>query len=174
MKTLTNYLSMIVLAVLGTACVSGGFDENPQLDELENALKKAPKVESISVNGVVVEKNTQSQRQVDARIGDVLKLDAVFSSGKDAQLTELEFFRQYYGVIYPQEAPHPVDSLTDGFYDLSGLESSFSYEYTVPEEDDEGFHFEAGNIITIQIRVKNSLDNYGYRSLVIHLVDEEE
>jgi len=44
----------------------------------------------------------------------------------------------------------------------------------VPEEDDEGFHFEAGNIITIQYRVKNSLDNYGYRSLVIRLVDEEE
>jgi len=50
------------------------------------------------------------------------------------------------------------------------LESTFSYEYTVPEE----VIFEAGNIITIQYRVKNSLDNYGYRSLVIRLVDEEE
>jgi|GEM_PF-1564936 len=174
MKTSINYIAIVLMAVLGAACTTGGFNNNPQLEELENALDKAPNVEAIKVNGTVIEKNTQSLREVDASIGDVLKLEADFTSGKDAQLVELEFYRQYYGRVNGQEAPHPVDTLTDGFYNLSGLESTFSYDYTVPAVDDDDFDFEVGTIITIQYRLKNSLDNYGYRALVIHIVDKEE
>lgn len=169
MKTLINTLGVMLLAVLATSCVTGGFNDNPQLDELEDALAKAPSIEMIKANGEEVKRNTHSIREISAKVGDVVKLEAELTSGKGADLVELEFYRQYYGRIYAQEDPLPVDSLTDGFYDISGKSMTFSYDYTIPTVDDGGHDFEDGNIITIQYRVKNSLENYGYKSLVIEI-----
>ena len=55
-----------------SSCLSGGFDENPQLEELEEALKTAPKIESLKINGTEVERNTESRRVINAKVGDVL------------------------------------------------------------------------------------------------------
>lgn len=169
MKTLINNLGILLIAVLATSCVTGGFNDNPQLDDLEDALAKAPSIVMIKANGEEVKRNTHSQREITAKVGDVVKLDAELTSGKGADLVELEFFRQYYGRHYAQEDPHPVDSLTDGFYDITGKSMTFSYDFTVPEVDDDDNPFEDGTIITIQYRVKNSLENYGYRSLIIEI-----
>ncbi len=167
-----NKLYVLLLLGFGlSSCLSGGFDENAQLDEWNNELAKAPKVESISVNGQIVERNQQSRRVIDAKIGDVLNFDVKLLSGKNASLEELEFFRVYYYLEDFQEAPRPVDPGTQGVYPLSGEEFNFTYAYTVTEKDDDGFHFDPGYIIQIYCRVKNSLGNYGYRSVEIHIVE---
>ncbi|MBL7858568.1 MAG: hypothetical protein JNM57_12840 [Cyclobacteriaceae bacterium] len=163
-----NFCTIGLLALALSACVTGGFDENPQLDWRNEELAKAPKVESISVNGVIVERNTQSIRVVHAKIGDVLEVSAAITSGKNAALKELEVSRQYYG----EEDPQPLDPLSgDGFYDLTGNTFVFDYNYTVPAEDDDGFDFHAGDVILVYFRVRNTLDNFGYKAFEIHLED---
>ncbi len=167
-----NKIYVLLLVGFGlSSCLTGGFDENPQLDKQNNELAKAPKVEAIRVNGQVVERNRLSRRVIEAKIGDVLNFDITLISGKNASLEELEFFRVYYYLEDFQEAPHPVDPDTQGVYPLSGEEFNFTYAYTVPEEDDDGFHFDPGYIIQVYCRVKNSLGNYGYRSVEIHIVE---
>jgi hypothetical protein len=123
------------------------------------------------VNGEEVERNTQSRRVVDARVGDALEFDVQLTSGSDAQLEELEFFRVYYYGEDFQEDPRPVDPNTNGFYEISGKTHDFTYTYTVPEQDDDGFTFDPGYTIQVFFRVKNSLGNYGYRSIEIHIVE---
>ena len=157
---------LVLIAIVLSSCVTGGFDENPQLDSRNEALAKAPKVESVFVNGVPVERNTQSIRVVNAKVGDVLAVSASLSSGKSATLKELEVSRQYYR----SEAPQPLDPLSgDGFYDLTGNTYVFDYDYTVPVEDDDGFEFHPGDVILVYFRVSNTLDNYGYKAFEIHI-----
>ena len=38
---------LISASILLASCVTGGFNENPQLDDLNNALAKAPKIDEI-------------------------------------------------------------------------------------------------------------------------------
>ncbi|HEX5167795.1 MAG TPA: hypothetical protein VFW11_01375 [Cyclobacteriaceae bacterium] len=167
-----NKIYYLLLIGFGlSSCLSGGFDENEQLDELNNELAKAPKVESISVNGAVVERNQQSRRVIEAKTGDVLNFDVKLTSGKGATLEELEFFRVYYYLEGFQEDPKPVDPNTQGVYPISGAQFDFTYSYTVPEEDDDGFHFDPGYIIQVYCRAKNSLGNYGYKAIEIHIVE---
>jgi hypothetical protein len=163
------FISISALLFLGS-CVTGGFDENPQLDELNNAQAKAPKVDEIFVNGELLERNTQSVRVVDATIGEVLSIDAEILSGKDAELVELEVARQYYWNNGPED-PLPLDGSTSGFYAITGKEFTFSYDYTVPSEDDDGFDFHPGDQIYVYFRVENSRGNYGFKAFEIHLIE---
>lgn len=162
-------ISISVLLFLGS-CVTGGFDENPQLDDLNDALAKAPKVDAIFVNGVELQRNSQSVRVVEATIGEVLSIDAEILSGKSAQLSELEVFRQYYWNNGP-EAPLPLDPLTTGVYPVTGKEYTFSYDYTVPAQDDDGFDFHAGEQIYVYFRAQNDLGNFGFKAFEIHIVE---
>lgn len=167
-----NKIYVLLLIAFGlSSCLSGGFDENEQLDELNDELAKAPKVESIMVNGNLVERNTVSRRVIEAKIGDVLNFDVTLTSGRDATLEELEFFRVYYYLEDFQEDPKPVDQTSSGIHPISGTEFDFTYSYTVPEEDDDGFHFDPGYIIQVWFRVKNSIGNYGYKAVEIHIVE---
>lgn len=171
MKAKNNYNAIAVFAMLIlSSCVTGGFDENPQLDDLNKALAKAPKIDQILVNGVVLERNTQSVRVVEATIGEVLAIDAELVSGKGAELTELEVSRQYYWNNGPED-PQPLDGTTDGFYDITGTEYTFSYDYTVPAADDDGFDFHAGDQIYVYFRAQNDLGNFGFKAFEIHIVE---
>jgi hypothetical protein len=151
--------------------VTGGFDDNEQLDDMNADLAKTPKIKRVMVNGTEVERDTQSRRIVEAKMGDVLAFDVDLTSGSGAQLVELEFFRVYYYGEDFQEAPRPVDPDTNGFYDITGKTYNFTFSYTVPLEDDDGFEFGPGYTIQVYLRAKNSLDNYGYRAVEIHIVD---
>jgi hypothetical protein len=162
---------LLVLAFGLSSCLTGGFDENEQLDELNSELAKAPKVETIMVNGAEVERNTQSRRVIDAKIGDVLNFDVTLTSGRNASLEELEFFRVYYYTADFQEDPQPVDPTSNGIHTISGSDFEFNYSYTVPEEDDHGEHFLIGDISQIWFRVKNTIGNYGYKAVEIHIVE---
>lgn len=161
----------IFIAIIFSSCLTGGFDENEQLDRHNAALAKAPKIESVKVNGTEVQRNTVSRRVVDAKIGDVLNISAELSGGLGAQLQELEFSRIYYYGEDFEEDPKPVDPDSDGLYDVTGNTTVFDYVYTVPEEDDDGFHFDPGYVIQVYFRAKNSLGNYGYRAIEIHIVE---
>jgi hypothetical protein len=171
MKSIRIFIALVSCACLLSSCVTGGFDDNEQLDELNDGLKKTPKIESVMVNGTEVERNTQSRRIVEAHIGDVLDFDVDLVSGTGAQLVELEFSRVYYYGEDFQEAAKPVDPDTDGFYEISGKSYNFTYSYTVPEVDDDGFDFSGGYVIQVYFRARNSLGNYGYRAVEIHIVD---
>jgi hypothetical protein len=154
-----------------SSCVTGGFDDNEQLDKLNAGLAKTPKVQSVVVNGAEVVRDTQSRRIVNAKVNDVLEFDVDLSSGSGAQLEELEFARIYYYGEEFQEDPRPVEEDTDGFYEITGKDYNFTFTYTVPEEDDDGFHFDPGYVIQVFFRVKNSLGNYGFRAVEIHIVE---
>jgi hypothetical protein len=167
-KILISISALFLLA----SCVTGGFDENPQLDAHNAALAKAPSVNAIFVNGVELQKNTQSVRVVEAQIGDVLAINAELTSGKSATLDELEVSRQYYWNTNFTEDPQALDPLSDeGMYDITGNSFTFSYDYTVPALDDDDAPFHAGDQIYVFFRPKNTLDNYGYKAFEIHIVD---
>lgn len=161
----------IAAAVALTSCVTGGFDENPQEDDLNNQLAKAPKIDEIIVDGVALERNTQSARVVEAHIGDVLTIEAEISSGKKAELTELEVSRQYYYNTNFTEDPQPLDESTDGFYDIAGKSYTFSFQYTVPDVDDDDFDFHPGDQIYVYFRALNDRGNYGFKAFEIHIVE---
>jgi hypothetical protein len=165
-----NLFIYIITAVTLTSCLSGGFDENPQLEELEEGLKAAPKVETLKVNGSEVVRDMESRRIIEAKVNDVLNFDITLSAGT-GELQELEFSRVYYYGEDFEEDPKPVDPATDGTYDITGANHTFTYAYTVPEEDDDGFHFDPGYVIQVYVRAKNSLGNYGYRAVEIHIVE---
>ena len=166
-----NLIIFFLMLVSLTSCVTGGFDNNEQLDKLNSGLATTPKVEQVLVNGEEVVRDTQSRRIVEAKIGDVLDFDVHITSGSGAELEELEFARAYYYGEDFQEDPKPVDPETNGFYELTGKSADFTFSYTVPEEDDDGFHFDPGYVIQVFFRVKNSLGNYGYRSIEVHIVE---
>jgi hypothetical protein len=171
MKSVKSIILIISCACFLSSCVTGGFDDNEQLDDMNAGLAKTPKIKSVMVNGAEVERDTQSRRVVEAKIGDVLNFDVDLTSGSGAQLEELEFFRVYYYGEDFQEAPRPVDPDTDGFYEISGKAYNFNFAYTVPAEDDDGFEFHGGYVIQIWFRAKNSIGNYGFRSVEVHIVD---
>jgi len=162
-------ISIYVLVFL-SSCVTGGFDENPQLDDLNRALAKAPKVDAIFVNGAELVRNTQSVRVVEATIGEILSIDAELLAGKGGKLVELEVSRQYYWNNGPED-PQPLDGSTSGFYEISGSEYTFSYDYTVPAEDDDGFDFHPGDQIYVYFRAENDLGNFGFKAFEIHIVE---
>lgn len=162
---------LVSASVLLASCITGGFDENPQLDDLNNALAKAPKIDEIRVNGAVLERNTQSVRVVEAAIGAELIIEADILSGKSADLTELEVSRQYYWNTNFTEAPHPLDGETSGFYDITGKNYSYSVEYIVPDVDDDGFDFHPGDQIYVYFRALNDRGNYGYKAFEIHIIE---
>lgn len=159
--------TLLVCASIGlSSCVTGGFDENPQLDARNEALAKAPKIDAIFINGTKLERNTQSLRIVSAHPGDVLSISAEITSGKDAELSTLEVTRQYYG----NEAPLPLDpNASSSVIDLTGNTYIYDLQYTVPEEDDDGFAFHEGDIILVHMLVGNNIDNFGYRSFEIEI-----
>lgn len=159
----------MLLASLLSSCLTGGFDENPQLTEREEALAKAPRVESIAVNGKLIERNTVSRRVVEAKPGAELQFSVNLASGDGATLKALEFSRVYYFGDEDEEDPHPVDPSHD-VYELSGHTHVFTYTYTVPIEDDDGHAFEPGQKIQVYFRITNTLDNAGFKSLEIHLI----
>jgi hypothetical protein len=164
-----NLILFIIIGMGLSSCLSGGFDENPQLEELEEALKSAPKIESLKINGTEVQRDTQSRRIIEAKIGDVLDFDVTLNAGAGV-LEELEFSRVYYYGEDFQEDPKPVDPNT-GMYQISGATYNFTYSYTVPEEDDDGFHFDPGYVIQVYLKAKNSVGNYGYRAVEVHIVE---
>lgn len=166
-----NLLLYIVLVITMNACVTGGFDENTQLDERNDALAKAPKIESISINGSLLERNTQSLRVVEAKVGDVLSISASITSGKDAELRDLEVARQYYEFDLT-EPSMPLDpNAADAVYEVSGNSFVFDLNYTVPAQDDDGYDFHPGDVIYVYLRASNTLDNYGYKAFEIHIVE---
>lgn len=162
---------MIIISFALSSCLTGGFDQNYQLDQHEAELAKAPKIESITINGTLLERNTQSLRVINAKIGDELNIKVEITSGKGAELEQVEFFRIYYYGEDFEEDPQPVDPNTNGFLDVSGQSYELNYTYTVPEEDDDGYAFEPGYVIQVFIRARNSLDNFGYKAFEIHLVE---
>lgn len=159
------FISICFLSSLALGgCVTGGFDENPQLDARNEALAKAPNINAIFVNGTKLERNTQSLRIVNAHPGDVLSISAEITSGKEAELSTLEVTRQYYG----NEDPLPLDpSATSPVIELTGNTYVYDLEYTVPAEDDDGFEFHDGDIILVHMLVGNTAENFGYRSFEI-------
>lgn len=162
---------LISTSLLLASCVTGGFDENTQLDDLNNALAKAPKIDEIRVNGTVLDRNTQSVRVVEAAIGAQLNIEAEILSGKSAELTELEVSRQYYWNTNATEDPQPLDEGTDGFYDINGKSYAFSFQYTIPSADDDGFDFHPGDQIYVYFRALNDRGNYGYKAFEIHIIE---
>ena len=166
-KLLTGLIAIVVLS----SCATGGFDENPQLDKLDAELAKAPGI-LMTVDGEEVERNTLSLRDHPVTIGETYTIGVEMTSGKKAELQELEFFRQYYGRAYGQEGPQPVDdSSLDGLVALSGSSSMFEFDYTVPAQDDDGFDFHDDHIITIWARVQNSEGFYSYREIILVLAE---
>ncbi len=163
MKRTIAYI--FLLSAFGlSSCVTGGFDENPQLDARQEALAKSPNINAIFINGTKLERNTQSIRVIEAHPGEVLQISADISGGKDAELETLEVTRQYYA----SEDPHPLDpTATSSVIELTGNTYVYDLSYTVPAEDDDGFEFHDGDIILVHMLVGNSLDNYGYRSFEI-------
>jgi hypothetical protein len=169
MKRISIFIAALFLL---SSCVTGGFDENPQLDALNDALAKAPKVNTIFVNGVELERNNQSVRVVEAQVGEILSIDAEIVSGKNATLEQLEVSRQYYWNTQFTEDPHELDPLSnEGLYDITGKEFTFSYDYTVPAQDDDGFDFHPGDQIYVFFRAKNTLDNFGFKAFEIHIIE---
>lgn len=162
---------LLLASILLSSCVTGGFDENPQLDDLNSALAKAPKIDEIRVNGTVLERNSQSVRVVEAAIGAELIIEAEILSGKSAELTELEVSRQYYWNTNFTEDPLPLDGDTDGFYEITGESYAFSFQYTVPDVDDDDFDFHPGDQIYIYFRALNDRGNYGYKAFEIHIIE---
>ena len=163
--------SLMAISFVLASCVTGGFDENTQLDDLKDELAKAPKIENIMVNGEEVKLNTQSVRVVEARIGDVLSIEAEVSSGKKAELTELEVSRQYYYNTTFTEDPQPLDGSTTGFYDITGKSYTYTFDYTIPEVDDDDFEFAPGDQIYVYFRALNDRGNYGFKAFEIHIVE---
>lgn len=158
------YILLLVASFGLSSCVTGGFDENPQLDARNEAIAKAPSINAIFVNGTKLERNTQSLRIVEAHPGDVLTISADIASGKDAELETLEVTRQYYG----NEDPLPLDENSEsGIIELTGNTYVYDFQYTVPAEDDDGFEFHDGDIILVHLLVGNSSENFGYRSFEI-------
>jgi hypothetical protein len=168
MKRIIIFISAFILL---SSCVTGGFDENPQMKGLNDALAKAPKIDEIRVNGAEVERNTQSVRVVEAAIGTVLNIEAEILSGKSADLTELEVSRRYYWNTTFTEGVQPLDGETDGFYDITGNTYTFSFEYTVPAADDDDFDFHPGDQILVYFRALNDRGNYGYKAFEIHIIE---
>ena len=166
MKMKYSYIVLLLVSFGVSSCVTGGFDENPQLDARNEALAKAPSIKAIFVNGVKLERNTQSLRIVHAHPGDVLNISAELESGKDAELATFDVTRQYYG----NEDPLPLDpSAASSVIELSGNTYVYDLKYTVPTEDDDGFEFEPGNIILVHMLVGNTTESFGYRSFEIEL-----
>jgi hypothetical protein len=168
MKRKFTYIFLFVASIGLSSCVTGGFDENPQLEGREAELAKAPKIESIAINGTILQRNQQSLRIVEAKPGDVLSISVAIESGKGAELKELEVVRQYYAA----EDPHPLDpNSATGVYQLAGNTHVFDLKYTVPVEDDDGFEFHPGDPILVHLLVSNTLDNHGYRSFEIIIAE---
>lgn len=165
-----NLILYSLVAITLSSCLTGGFNENPQLEELEEALKTAPKIESLKVNGNEVQRDTKSRRVVEARVGDVLNFDVTVNAGS-GELNQLEFFRVYYYGEDFQEDPRPVDPSGTGFYEINGSTYNFTYAYTVPSEDDDGYHFDPGYVIQMYVRARNSLDNFGYRAVEVRIIE---
>ena len=158
MKMIKN-ISFVALAALAFgACTSGGFDENPQLDALEEAQAKAPKIMSISVNGVQIDRDQQSLRKVEAKQGDVINITAIIDAGTGGDLVDMRFEQTFFSTeieefntIYPQDDAEadateyhfgPVDPGADGVYSgdlneaimpLTGASATFEYSYTIPQ-----------------------------------------
>lgn len=167
MKIRYIYTLLFCASTALTSCVTGGFDENPQLDARNEALAKAPNINAIFINGTKLERNTQSLRIVTAHPGDVLSISAEITSGKDAELSTLEVTRQYYG----DEDPLPLDpSASTSIIDLTGNTYVYDLQYTVPAVDDDGHAFHDGDIILVHMLVANTAENFGYRSFEIEIV----
>lgn len=166
-----NLIYAISLAFTLTSCLTGGFDQNPQLEELEDAIKTAPKIESLKINGAEVQRNTQTRRVVEAAMGDVLKFDVMISGGT-AELDELEFSHIfYYGDPDYESDPVLVDADATEPMKISGKTYNFLYDYTVPELDLDGDPMHPGDVIQVFVRAKNTIDNYGYRAIEVHITE---
>ena len=165
-KRIYNIVKLVPVALIAFGCATGGFNQNPKLEDLNEEIAKAPSVVTIAVNGTVIERNTISIREVDAAIGDALNLSINLLSGSGAQLEELEFVQSFNG-----HDPVPADGSADGLVALSGVEMDYTHTYTVPTVDDTDADLHAGDLITFYFTVRNSNNFYGFKELEIHIVE---
>jgi hypothetical protein len=168
MKRKYTYILLLCASFGLSSCVTGGFDENPQLDARNEALAKAPNINAIFINGTKLERDAHSLRIVTAHPGDVLDISADITSGKDAELATLDVTRQYYG----NEAPQPLDpAASSSVIELTGNTYVYDLHYTVPVEDDDGFEFQDGDVILVQMLVGNTTESFGFRSFTIQIAN---
>lgn len=167
MKRIYNTLTYLFIAAIAMSCVTGN-DDNEVLRDLEAAIAKTPRVTDLLING---EKKTRDSVSVwhpfFVKAGDVVSVRATINTGEGASSSTYSIFRQYYGQVYGQEAPMPVEPLTEMDFDYGAGATEFTLDYTVPAQDDDGFDFEPHNIITITFSSVNDLGGAGFENFVL-------
>ena len=166
-------ISVLLFGVLLsiTSCVTGN-DDNATLRELNEAFAKTPRVTNLLVNGVAKTRDTQSHwNTFPVKAGDVVTISATLESGVGATASTYTIYRQYYGVVYSQEAPRPVEPLTEMEFDYGAGTNNFSLSYTVPSQDDDGYTFEEHNIITITFESLNDIGGAGFEDFVLEYTE---
>ena len=167
MKRFNIYVLLIGITLSITSCVTGN-DENDVLKQHEEAFARTPKVTNLLVNGVAKTRDTQSVwDHFTVQAGDVVTITATFDSGAGANSSVYSIYRQYYGQVFSQEAPMPVEPLSEMDFDYGAGLNEFSLSYTVPSQDDDGFDFEPHNIITITFVAVNDLGGAGYEDFIL-------
>ncbi|HNP20006.1 MAG TPA: hypothetical protein PKL31_16325 [Fulvivirga sp.] len=168
MKSLIkNILILVMCGMMTVSCVTGN-DDNAVLREHEEALARTPRVLNLLVNGQPKTRDTQSiWNHFMVKAGDVVSITATFNSGNGAASSTFTIFRQYYGIAHAQEDPMPVEPLTEMEFDYGAGSSEFSLSYTVPSQDDDGFDFESGNIITITFTSLNDTGGAGFQDFIL-------
>jgi len=167
MRSILYIISFTLL--MSTGCVTGGFDQNEKLDELEATLALAPKVNDIRVNGTELVKDQQSIRDITAGIGEVLNFAVDFQSGNSAQLRDVDIYRQFYDLF--QESSPAEDGASDSVVPLTGASDSYEFQVTVPAQDPDGSDLHDGDHIWISFLVSNSSNFLGYKSVRITIVE---
>lgn len=166
-NTYRNLLLIALFGVIITSCVTGNND-NAVLREHEEALAKTPRVLKLLVNG---QEKTRDELSVwdhfPVKVGDVVTVSAVFDSGNGANSSTFTIVRQYYGHFFAQEAPMPVEPLTETDFEYGAGTTDFALSYTVPAQDDDGFDFGPGNIITITFTSLNDTGGAGFQDFIL-------
>ncbi len=162
-----NTLTFLLLAAFAISCVTGN-DDNEVLREHEEAFAKTPRVTDLLVNG---EEKTRDSLSVwnnfMVNAGDVVTVRATLNTGNEATTSTYTIFRQYYGAIFTQEDSMAVEPMTEMEFEYAVGSHDFSLDYTVPSQDDGGFDFDTGNIITITFSSVNDKGGAGFENVVL-------
>jgi len=162
-----NMFLAVFFGIILSSCVTGN-DNNTVLKEHEEALAKTPRVLNLLVNG---EAKTRDQLSVwnhfFVNVGDVVTVSASFNSGNGASSSTFTIFRQYYGQVFAQEGALPVEPLTEMEFEYGAGSTDFSLSYTVPAQDDDGFDFGSGNIITVTFTSLNDTGGAGFQDFIL-------
>ena len=165
-KIVCILLSLFVTASI-SSCVTGN-DDSVVLKELEDAFKKTPRVTDLLVDGVAPSRDSLSNWvHFSVNPGDVVSITAILNTGDGASSSTYTIYRQYYGQVYAQEGPMPVEPMTEMDFEYGAGSHEFSLNYTVPTEDDDGFLFEPHNIITITFISINDKGGAGFTDLIL-------